>query len=288
MVKTYKTINELYRESGYSREHQNIEFDLIDFSEIGSDTKKMLALHRRSFFTVLFFKDQKKGHIKLNMEHHNGLCNALLFQGPEHVFSFLRDEKAKGFIILFKAQFLLPHVKNVLQEFPFFNIVNQNLFHLNENETYTFDHLISSVQSEIKCSQIVKFILLAFLQKCKNLYRQYEKEEGYISRKALIVRRFKQLVNNHFTQSKNVEFYAQLLNITPNYLNEVSKSQTGKTSKSIILDRLLLESQNLLLYSDMDISEISHALNFSEPTHFHKFFKKETGTTPGAFREHKP
>ena len=104
----------------------------------------------------------------------------------------------------------------------------------------------------------------------------------------LTVRKYKDLINNSFLENRAVSFYAQQLNVTPNYLNEIVKAETGISAKRHISERLLLEAQNLLRYSDMDIAEISYALQFSEPTHFTKFFKKETGETPKSFQHQKP
>ena len=285
---TYSSINELYQSSGYAHSNREIPFDIIDFSFIGTETKKVLPPHRRNFYTILFFENQKEGHIRLNTEHHDGLSNALLFQGPEHVFSFMRDDHVTGFIILFHRDFLLPFYTDPAQEFPFFSIYNQNLFHLNDHERHGFSHIINSLFIEKQQQAIAKPLLLAFLQKSMMLYRQYEREESFISHKDLFMRKFKQLIGNHFTKSKNVEYYADLLSISPSYLNEISKSQTGKTSKQLIMERILLESQNLLLHTDLDIAQIAHTLNFSEPTHFVKFFKKEAGYTPKIYRTKHP
>ncbi len=74
------------------------------------------------------------------------------------------------------------------------------------------------------------------------------------------------------------------VNLTPNHLSQTIKEVTGKTAKSYIVKRRLEESTYLLKYSNDDIAEIAFHLNFSGPTHFTKFFKKETGKTPIEFR----
>ncbi|MEL7121218.1 MAG: helix-turn-helix domain-containing protein [Bacteroidota bacterium] len=129
---------------------------------------------------------------------------------------------------------------------------------------------------------------MSLLEKCLILLQTYAKEEQYISKKYHLTRQFKHLVNNYFQTEKQVDFYSQKLNITSNHLNDVVKSQTNKTAKRHILDRTLLESKNLLRYTDIDIAEIAYSLNFSETTHFNRFFKKETQTTPKSYRLQNP
>ena len=88
-----------------------------------------------------------------------------------------------------------------------------------------------------------------------------------------------------YLDTKNVTDYAEKLNITPNYLTTTLKQFTGKTAKDIISERLFNESKSLLKYSGLDIAEISYRLNFQEPTHFTRFFKKHSGITPNQFRK---
>jgi AraC-like DNA-binding protein len=78
-----------------------------------------------------------------------------------------------------------------------------------------------------------------------------------------------------------------LLSITPNHLNDIIKQVTGKTARSFIVERILLEAKNLLTHTQIDIADISHNLQFDEPTNFSKLFKKYVGLTPLQFRNRK-
>jgi AraC family transcriptional regulator, transcriptional activator of pobA len=75
-----------------------------------------------------------------------------------------------------------------------------------------------------------------------------------------------------------------MLNITANHLSQTIKETTGNTAKSFITKRRLEEAKYLLSYTNNDVAEISFHLHFSEPTHFSKFFKKETNQSPIEFR----
>ncbi|MEM7513500.1 MAG: AraC family transcriptional regulator [Bacteroidota bacterium] len=280
----YKTIHELYAYSGYNQESKSISFDILHFSDLGPYTKKVVPPHRRDFFTVIFFENQQEGKIQLNVELHRGLENVLLFQGPDHVFSFTRDEEVSGFIILFDKAFLAEYYPVLDNNFPFFSIYHQNLYHLNDNESDSFTHIIRSLFLERKSPKVSKPLLVAFLQKSLVLFSQYMKEEKFLSPKSLLIRRFKQLIGNHYAFSKNVEYYAELLAVSPAYLNEASKGETGRTPKQLILERILLEAENMLIHTELDVAQISHMLNFTEPTHFVRFFKKEKGLTPKVYR----
>lgn len=51
-----------------------------------------------------------------------------------------------------------------------------------------------------------------------------------------------------------------------------------------MVDRLVLEAKRLLVHTTDPVGVIARQLGFAEPTNFVKFFRRETGTTPGAFR----
>jgi len=281
-------ILDLYEYASLKRRPVHHDFDIIFFDDFQSGVKKMLPPHRRNFFTIIFFEDQKDGQVSINEKSHQHLTNAILFQGEEHIFSFVRDEQVKGTILLFKPSFLLPQIKEADFQYPFFSLLNQNIFHLSEKEHEAFHHLLKAVNVEKSNREVTKYLLLSILEKCQILFQTYSEEEQYISKKYRLTRHFRQLVNNYFQSEKQVEFYAQKLNITSNHLNDVVKSQTNKTAKRHILDRTLLEAKNLLSYSDMDIAEIAYLLNFSETTHFNRFFKRETQVTPRIYRHQNP
>jgi len=282
------TIAELYAQSSLLQTPIQENFDILLLNKFPQNVKKMMPPHRRGFHTIIFMNDQKSGQISINQSKHTALVNTIFFQGTEHIFSFVRDENVEGTVLMFKKSFLLPFVENLDVVFPFFSVLNQNLFHLNPSEQHAFEQLFHLIYEEQGNAEVVKPLLIALLEKSKQLYTTYASEEKFLSKKALLARKYKNLISNHFLEKKEVGFYADQLNVSANYLNEVVKVETGISAKKHISERVLLEAKNLLLYSEMDIAAISHILQFSEPTHFTKFFKKETGETPKSFKNQKP
>lgn len=85
-------------------------------------------------------------------------------------------------------------------------------------------------------------------------------------------------------EEHQVQKYAALLGVTPNYLNVLTRKHWGKSALNLINDRVILEVKRLLLRTDYDISEIAYRVGFNELSYFSRFFKRNTGMTPLQFR----
>ena len=63
------------------------------------------------------------------------------------------------------------------------------------------------------------------------------------------------------------------------------KKYTGKSPRQYHLELKLMRAKELLLTSDLSITEISHLLNFESLQYFSRYFKKQTGSSPRALRK---
>jgi AraC family transcriptional activator of pobA len=92
------------------------------------------------------------------------------------------------------------------------------------------------------------------------------------------------LVEEHFRKERLLSFYADKLAMTPDRLNDHVKRATGVTAGHLIRQRVLTEAKRQLVFTGAPIHEIAYDLAFSDPSHFTRFFRKQTGTTPQEFR----
>lgn len=99
------------------------------------------------------------------------------------------------------------------------------------------------------------------------------------------VQSFEKLIGLHFISKKLPSDYAELLNISPNYLNKLCKETTGMTAGDLIRKRITIEAQRLILYTHNSINEIADKLGFENTSYFITFFKKQTGNSPEQFRK---
>jgi AraC family transcriptional activator of pobA len=108
-----------------------------------------------------------------------------------------------------------------------------------------------------------------------------------LSRHEALSLRFLKLLAENIEKERSVQFYADQLAVTPDYLNKLSKKTLHKTARSFIDEMVIQESKILLHKSALSILQIAEKLLFKDQFHFSKFFKKKTGLNPSAYRRRK-
>lgn len=103
-------------------------------------------------------------------------------------------------------------------------------------------------------------------------------------RPAAVVRDFSRLVARSGAGGHSVRDYATRLGVSVGYLTEVVKQVSGVTPGQLVRQAKVLEARRLLGGSELTIAQVSHALGFNDPAYFCRFFRRETGSTPGGFR----
>ena len=100
-----------------------------------------------------------------------------------------------------------------------------------------------------------------------------------------LVNRFKNTFVNHFQESREVQYYANLLCLSPKYFGSVIKKQTGISANEWITGYVIVQAKSLLRHSsNLNIQQISQQLGFSDPAAFTRYFKTNTGLSPKEYR----
>ncbi len=294
MIKTeipvFETSNDFHEAIGFPHRSHIPNFDVYAFEGMEPSTRRCMPPYRQGFYYIGLLSYVGESKLNLNTDWLNLEGYPLLFVVPGQVFSWVWDANIAGFNIMFKKEFLMNVVPNLIEDFPFLKMSENKVLVLTkeEHESLSFDaERIHSVFMNPHPYQekMLEGMLLTFLYFCKAVYERYKTTENHLTSAQLITQKFEILVDKMYVDTKNVSDYADQLNITPNYLTTTVKKLTGKSAKDIIQERLLMESKSLLKFSGLDIAEIAYRLNFQEPTHFTRFFKKLSGTTPNKFRQ---
>ena len=133
--------------------------------------------------------------------------------------------------------------------------------------------------------EILKCMLLSILYRLSDMYHdQPARKETCSSRSEEICKTFGHLVIQHYTQERNVSYYAKKMGITPAHLSNTVKNMTGKTVMDFISEVVIVDAKAQLKSTNLPIREIAYSLNFPNVSFFEKYFKRLTGMTPQQYR----
>lgn len=93
------------------------------------------------------------------------------------------------------------------------------------------------------------------------------------------------LLNIHFKEAHDVNFYADKLFMSTRNLNNICQAVLGQSVSEIVENRKLTEAKNLLMTTELTVSEVGYEIGYKENTNFTHAFKRKTGITPTDFRK---
>jgi AraC family transcriptional activator of pobA len=97
-------------------------------------------------------------------------------------------------------------------------------------------------------------------------------------------RRFAQLLEEDYAAHHDAAHYAGRLGLPPAALSRALSQVTGRTTKELVLDRVMLEAARLLRFTDLSVQEVALRTGFRDPFYFSRAFKRALGAAPQAFR----
>jgi AraC-like DNA-binding protein len=249
--------------------------------------------HRHNFYSVIWSFTATGKHI-IDFHEYAIEPRSIFFVSPWQVHQVITDPGAKGILILFTPEFLQKN--SIREDF----ISNLKLFResdetpplpLGESVSLRLMTFTDAMNKAFESSDELKFEIIGaylklFLIECNGLcVLTPDTNTQNIEVGRALVQRFKELVEEHFTEWHQVKDYAKELNISPGYLNEVISSAIHNPAKEYIQNRLVLETKRLSVFTNKSIKEIGYELGFDDPSHFSKFFKTFTGNSILEFKE---
>jgi AraC family transcriptional regulator, transcriptional activator of pobA len=212
---------------------------------------------------------------------------------PENmVYASQNIQNCIGYCVYFKTEFIQPLLNGTIAEqFPFFDLEAEHIMHIAQQERNVMQRAFLDIINEQKRFSSEREIILRdlihiLLLRIREIYLpDLRRDYDPTSRNVKLSNRFKRLVEKNFLQIREVRAYADMLNITPQYLSDVVKNTIGKSPKHLINDMIFLEAKFLLVSTDKTFSEIAYLLQFNDQAHFNHFIRNQSGYSPGAIRK---
>jgi AraC family transcriptional activator of pobA len=255
-------------------------FKISPFKEVIKRTKP----HKHDAYFEVIYLSQGAGFHWIDMQKFQINPPVVYFlSGQLHYWEMTTIPK--GFVLLFKEEFF-----DFFKQGDLLNLIRtlEGTTEINLSETFNLDFIFSEIVKEYKePSANSSEIIMGYLQVAlaKLLRNKQHHESSAVVGSDSTYRKFRQMLQNtHPVSNLKVNKVASALGVSPQNLNAILKKASGKSASELITEQVLLEAKRYLLHTDQTVSEIAFALNFTDPSHFVKYFKKSTGETPQTFR----
>ncbi|MEJ7663577.1 MAG: helix-turn-helix domain-containing protein [Hymenobacter sp.] len=236
----------------------------------------------------------QQGTIRLqaNLDAHTIAPHTLLLLGPEVVRQWENQSADYNIKALFFTEdfFLQDKAMRTLpQQFGFLHPNAIYVLPLPAEEAGYVWRLLQAISQVLagaspRKADIVRSYLGVLLNAAADYHEQYTTGAARPEPLLNLVGRFQRLVAAEHPCRRPVGAYADLLCVAPKHLSETVKRDTGKTASEWIADRVLLEARIELRQTSLSISQIAKSLRFSDVSAFVKFFRRQSGLTPAAYR----
>ena len=165
---------------------------------------------------------------------------------------------------------------------------SKTLIRMTEEEEYIFHRLLEDtwhlIHSENLGIDIFSCVMKAMLCMYDNLNSKTGATEELHSHEREIFLKFINLVHKFSKSERSLAFYADKMCMSQRYLGTLISNASDTTAKAWIDKSVIAEAKVMLKHSDMQVAQISEALNFPNPSFFCKFFKRLTSMTPQEYK----
>lgn len=241
--------------------------------------------HRHDYYEFIVFFEGG-GTQSIDFINYPNDTSSAYFIRPGQVHMMKRTSQSSGCNFRFLRTYFYDNETGAaafFREYPFFSLQSHQPQLKLPAEVFTaLKKLIEvySLSEKFASQETLKSLVRAMLQLLKRPFEQAQDTPRHPG----TLEKFMALVSSHFNETRSVADYAAMLNITPNYLNELCSGNLGLSAKALIDEQVMLETKRLLFHTDLSVKEIAFQLNFDDASYFVRRFKEKNGLTPAAFR----
>ena len=264
-----------------------IKINSNDNPYLSPDIQQKFLQPRRltSYFIVLI--DGGSITYKLDLQDFTLTDGHLLFAMPNQIFTPpTKPENLKYFKLLFDENTLalLP------QHFPFLvnplnsqTIIFDNATRERVKKVFEILNQILHLDKHPTDTEIILAYLNSLLSELNSAYFKNKEPINILNTNLSKFIEFKLVVETHLTEQPSINTIAEKLSLTTNSLYRLVKEHSGISPKDFLTNRLMIEAQRKLHYSDLSVKELAYELGFNDPDYFSRLFKKCTGKSVSEF-----
>ncbi|WP_031425406.1 helix-turn-helix domain-containing protein [Flavimarina sp. Hel_I_48] len=249
-------------------------------------------------FYCVALKRNATGKIRYGQQYYDYDKGVLSFTAPNQVqYLDLQNMEcdSAGYLMIFHEDFLLKHsLGNTISSYGFFSYAVNEALHLSQDEENNLIEILHKINKECQhIDQHTQEIILSQIELLLNYSKRFY-ERQFITRKSgndKLLTKFERYLDDYFDNASSekgrltVYQIAEALNISPNYLSDLLRIQTGQNTQQHIHEKIIGKAKEKLSVTELSVSEIAYELGFEYSQSFSTLFKKKTKMSPLEFRQ---
>ncbi|UBM59200.1 helix-turn-helix domain-containing protein [Marinilongibacter aquaticus] len=255
--------------------------------------KSITQPHKHDFYLLVFFT-QGHGIHEIDFNTYTIKPGSLFFMRPGQTHHWVFDSRPEGYIFFHSLEFFEFQQSRVpLHDYPMYASTQNPPFleikdkHLRKNIPAQLAHIYEEYQSDraLKGTRLRNLIELVYIDIARQIWNEAQSHTVSHFRNTPRIRQLETLIDQHYLQCKKASEYAEMLHISTKHLNKIVHHALGKSTTTLIHERIVLEAKRLLVRREQNVQEVAQTLGFEDPAYFSRFFQKNTGFRPSAFAE---
>lgn len=299
MSDTYriKNLDEVFKKFGIDPPKHPL-VTVLDFSEISfpNDVAPMNVV--MEYYTVAL-KNEQLGSINYGRQYYDYQQDTLVFIAPEQAVTFgcMPDKTLdKGVSLLFHPDLIRPFALfDKMNEYSFFGYQSNEALHVSQKEQEIILSIFDKITTELNSNfdDFSTEVIVTNIELLLNYSKRFYNRQ-FITRKSFnsgIVAKFERLLVDYFNDEDlenngipTVNYCADQLGLSPNYLSDMIKKNTDKSPLDHIHYHIIEKAKTHLKHSELSVSELAYQLGFEYPQYFSRLFKNKVGVTPTEYR----
>lgn len=263
-----------------------------DVKTIDSQERQRIVLN----FYNISIKKSFQGQFKYGKNYYDFDEGIMSFVGPNQVIAIDEDENRNkdGWSLLFHPDLIRNYpLGKSIKNYGFFAYEVHEALHLSDEEEKLIENLIRNIQKEYQ-SRVDNFsqdVIVSNLELLINYCNRFYNRQFVTRRMAStdLLSKFESALSNYFNDNlktglPTVTILAKQLNVSPSYLSDMLRTVTGQNTQQHIHNKLIEKAKDILITTNMTVSEIAFQLGFEHSQSFNKLFKSKNGISPLKFR----
>lgn len=226
---------------------------------------------------------------------------SMVFTAPNQILEFNKDYQVDDencWTLIFHQDLIRKsELGKMIDSYSFFSYASNEALHLSEEERKTVTEISHKIEKEYRqnidahSQRLIISNLELLLNYCvryydRQFYTRTNLNQDFVSAFVQVLKSYYQTEQQIDLGIPTVKYCAEQLNMSPNYLSDLLRKETGKSTQEHIHHFIIEKAKNELLHSTKNASEIAHELGFEYPQYFSKLFKKNTSLSPQEYRKH--